>query len=58
MRLRRSVHPYLVLILIAAPFLLWAMLLIMPVGGFLMLGCLIAAFQFAMKKMKAKEEAK
>ncbi|MCI5976401.1 MAG: electron transport complex subunit E [Candidatus Faecousia sp.] len=35
-----------------------AMLLIMPVGGFLMLGCLIAAFQFAMKKMKAKEEAK
>lgn len=30
MRLRRSVHPYLVLILIAAPFLLWAMLLIMP----------------------------
>ena len=35
-----------------------AMLLIMPVGGFLMLGCLIAAFQFAMKKIKAKEEAK
>ena len=35
-----------------------AMLLIMPVGGFLMLGCLIAAFQFATKKMKAKEEAK
>ena len=35
-----------------------AMLLIMPVGGFLMLGCLIAAFQFAMKKKKAKEEAK
>ncbi len=35
-----------------------ALLLIMPVGGFLMLGCLIAAFQFAMKKMKAKEEAK
>lgn len=35
-----------------------AMLLIMPVGGFLMLGCLIAAFQFAMKEMKAKEEAK
>lgn len=35
-----------------------AMLLIMPVGGFLMLGCLIAAFQLAMKKMKAKEEAK
>ncbi len=35
-----------------------AMLLIMPVGGFLMLGCLIAVFQFAMKKMKAKEEAK
>ena len=35
-----------------------AMLLIMPVGGFLMLGCLIAAFQFAMKKMKAREEAK
>ena len=35
-----------------------AVLLIMPVGGFLMLGCLIAAFQFAMKKMKAKEEAK
>ena len=35
-----------------------AMLLIMPVGGFLMLGCLIAAFQFAMKKTKAKEEAK
>ena len=34
-----------------------AMLLIMPVGGFLMLGCLIAAFQFDMKKMKAKEEA-
>ena len=35
-----------------------AMLLIMPVGGVLMLGGLIAAFQFAMKKMKAKEEAK
>ena len=35
-----------------------AMLLIMPVGGFLMLACLIAVFQFAMKKMKAKEEAK
>ncbi len=33
-----------------------AMLLVMPVGGFLTLGCLIAAFQWLQTKMKEKKD--
>ncbi len=35
-----------------------AMLIVMPVGGFLTLGCLIAAFQWLQNKQKEKEAAK
>ncbi len=35
-----------------------AMLMIMPVGGFLTLGCVIAASQWLMKRMKKKEADK
>lgn len=35
-----------------------AMLMIMPVGGFLTLGCVIAAAQWLMKRMKKKEADK
>ena len=36
----------------------FVLMLVLPVGGFLVLACLIAAMQWALSKSKNKEESK